>query len=213
MGYKGFYKTVMIKNKKKKVNYIDKDQLNEELKNYYFTCKELKEKGEDLPRISEFIGECIYKICYELGNKYNFARYSYKEEMISDGIENCIMYFENFDSNKTENPFAYFTQIIWWAFVRRITKEKTQQYVKYKSLSRMECSDDQYSELNEIGSDSKNSLHKNGIYDNMSEFIENFEKSVFEKKNKKPSKQLRIPPKRRIKQSHTLEDINNVYAE
>ena len=54
--------------------------------------------------------------------------------MISDGVENCLQYLDNFNPTKSNNPFAYFTQIIYYAFVRRIQKEKKQVKVKQKMI-------------------------------------------------------------------------------
>ena len=86
--------------------------------------KEAEEKGLPKPIVSNYIGECILKIATHLSYKPNFINYSYRDEMISDGIENCLQYIDNFDPTKSNNPFAYFTQIIWYAFLRRIAKEK-----------------------------------------------------------------------------------------
>ena len=95
--------------------------------------KEAEEAGEEKPQVSNYIGECILKIANHLSYKPNFINYTYRDEMIADGIENCIMYFRNFDPDKSKNPFAYFTQIIYYAFLRRIMREKKQLYVKYKA--------------------------------------------------------------------------------
>lgn len=86
------------------------------------------------PRIPDFIGECFLLIANNLAKRPNFSGYMYKDEMVSDGIENCIMYLNNFNPNKYRNPFAYFTQIIYFAFVRRIDKEKKQLYIKHKYM-------------------------------------------------------------------------------
>ena len=90
------------------------------------------------PAIPNYIGECFLKIAHGLSHKPNFINYSYRDEMIADGIENCIMYFENFDPLKSNNPFAYFTQIVYYAFLRRIQKEKKQQATKYKLLENID---------------------------------------------------------------------------
>ena len=84
----------------------------------------LKSKDLKLPKVSEYIGECIVKIAQNLSYSGNFSGYTYIDEMVSDGIENCIKYINNFDPEKSKNPFAYLTQIVWYAFVRRINKEK-----------------------------------------------------------------------------------------
>ena len=85
--------------------------------------KECREKGEQVP-VTNYIGECFYKIATHLSYRPNFINYTYRDEMISDGIENCLQYVNNFDPEKSKNPFAYFTQIIYYAFLRRIQKEK-----------------------------------------------------------------------------------------
>ena len=94
--------------------------------------KKRKQKNPNEP-IPNYIGQCWMKIAEGLSHKPNFINYTYRDEMISDGIENCLMYFDNFNPDKSKNPFAYFTQIIYYAFLRRIQKEKKQLYVKYKS--------------------------------------------------------------------------------
>ena len=99
--------------------------------------KEAEEKGLPKPIISNYIGECILKIATHLSYKPNFINYSYREDMILDGIENCIQYIDNFDPAKSNNPFSYFTQIIYYAFLRRIAKEKKQSYIKGKLLQNM----------------------------------------------------------------------------
>lgn len=96
-----------------------------------------KDNNLQPPQVSNYIGECILKIATHLSYKPNFINYSYREEMISDGIENCLQYIHNFDPTKSNNPFAYFTQIIYYAFLRRIAKEKKQTYIKGKLIQDM----------------------------------------------------------------------------
>jgi len=93
---------------------------------------EAEDCGDSKPQIPDYIGECIYQISNRLASKPNFSGYSYKDEMISDGLENAIQAIGNFNPEKSSNPFAYFTQIIWYAFLRRIDKEKKQLYIKHK---------------------------------------------------------------------------------
>ena len=95
-----------------------------------------KARDESKPRISNYLGECFLKIATHLSFKPNFVNYMFKEDMISDGIENCVQYIHNFDPEKSQNPFAYFTQIIHYAFLRRIQKEKKQLEIKNKILER-----------------------------------------------------------------------------
>ena len=96
-----------------------------------------KDFGVDPPPITNYIGECFLKIATHLSYRPNFINYTYREEMISDGIENCLQYVHNFNPEKSDNPFAYFTQIIYYAFLRRIQKEKKQSHVKNKIIENM----------------------------------------------------------------------------
>ena len=115
-------------------------------------------QGKDKPRIPRYIGECFLKIATHLSFKPNFVNYMFKEDMISDGIENCVQYIHNFNPEKSQNPFAYFTQIIHYAFLRRIQKEKKQLEIKNKILEKTgydqvfdkDGSDDNYSNYNQI---------------------------------------------------------------
>ena len=84
------------------------------------------------PKVSDYMGECFYKIATHLSYRPNFINYTYREEMVGDGIENCIRYAKNFNPEKSKNPFAYFTQIIYYAFLRRIANEKKQTTIKEK---------------------------------------------------------------------------------
>ena len=123
------------------------------------------------------------KIAEGLSHKPNFINYSYRDEMISDGIENCLMYFANFDETKSKNPFAYFTQIIYYAFLRRIQKEKKQLYVKYKATEMIGILDEFEMLEHEDGTSSQFEL-----YDNISEFIGNYEDARAAKKEAKAVK-------------------------
>ena len=100
-------------------------------------AKEAEEQGLPKPIVSNYIGECILKIATHLSYKPNFINYSYRDDMILDGVENCIQYIDNFNPDKSNNPFAYFTQIIYYAFLRRIAKEKKQSYIKGKLIQDM----------------------------------------------------------------------------
>ena len=88
--------------------------------------EQVKKDGKKPPPVTNYIGECFLKIVNHLSYRPNFINYTYREEMISDGIENCLQYVHNFNPEKSDNPFAYFTQIIYYAFLRRIQKEKKQ---------------------------------------------------------------------------------------
>ena len=122
--------------KAKSEHYVDNKKLYAEMVEYLNSVKEAEESGADKPRIPEYIGECLLKISNRLSTRPNFINYTYRDEMISDGIENCVNYIGNFNPEKSTNPFAYFTQIIYFAFLRRIQIEKKQLYIKHKSLER-----------------------------------------------------------------------------
>ena len=106
--------------KKKSEHYVNNKQLLEALIVYRAKVQDAKEKGLDKPRITNYLGECFLKIATHLSYKPNFVNYMFRDDMISDGIENCVQYIHNFDPDKSRNPFAYFTQIIHYAFLRRI---------------------------------------------------------------------------------------------
>jgi len=94
------------------------------------------QRGETKPVIPRYIGECFLKIATHLSFKPNFVNYMFKDDMVSDGIENCVQYIHNFNPEKSQNPFAYFTQIIHYAFLRRIQREKRQLEIKNKILEK-----------------------------------------------------------------------------
>lgn len=117
--------------------YINNAEFLAAIKEYKKAIKEAEEKGLEKPQIPNFLGECVMKIAQHLSYKPNFINYTYKDDMILDGIENCVNYFDNFDPDKSSNPFAYFTQIIYFAFLRRIQKEKKHSYIKHKMIQDM----------------------------------------------------------------------------
>ena len=112
--------------------YVNNRKLLECIVEYKEQVKEAQEKGIRKPRIPVYAGEAIFKIAMRLSQLPKFSSYSFKEEMIGDGYENCVLYFDSFNPEKSNNPFAYFTQIIKHAFIRRINREKKQRYTIYK---------------------------------------------------------------------------------
>jgi hypothetical protein len=129
------------KEKKKKVpdnHYIDNNEFFEAMCGWKKLVIEAESCDEPKPPVTDYIGECFLKIATRLAFRANFINYPYQDEMIGDGVENCIMYCSNFDPEKSKNPFSYFTQIIYYAFLRRIQKEKKQMYIKYKALEIMD---------------------------------------------------------------------------
>ena len=121
--------------KSKSEHYVDNKAFLQSMIEWKEICNNAKEAGESIPPVTDYIGECFLKIAQHLSYKPNFINYTYKDDMISDGIENCLQYCSNFNPEKSSNPFAYFTQIIYYAFIRRIQKEKKQTHVKNKIIS------------------------------------------------------------------------------
>ena len=121
----------------KKNHYIDNKEFFKHMCEWKKALIEAENAGEPKAPISNYIGKCFIDIAEHLAQKPNFTNYPYKDEMINDSIENCIMYAHNFNPEKSKNPFAYFTQIIYYAFIRRIQKEKKQQHIRHKVIENM----------------------------------------------------------------------------
>jgi hypothetical protein len=163
-------------------NYVDNKQLYATILDYKANVKQAKEDSTDKPHIPNYVGECILLIAQRLATKPNFINYSYRDEMISDGIENCISYFDNFDPAKSDNPFAYFTQIIYYAFLRRIQKEKKQVYIKHKTSEHSML----FNELVQQGEDGEFNVNAMEFdTENISDFIKAFEENIDKKKVKR----------------------------
>tara|TARA_B100000586_G_scaffold91154_1_gene64932 strand:+ start:949 stop:1524 length:576 start_codon:yes stop_codon:yes gene_type:complete len=177
----------MAKRKKvAKAHYVDNALFLEAMIEYKKQWQISKDNDEELPIISEYLGSVFLKIAQRLSFRPNFINYAFKNDMISDGIENCLHYIHNFNPEKSSNPFAYFTQIIYYAFIRRIQKEKKQLYIKYKSMQNYEISPEyveymNYDEDFKTSTDFKNSDFRVVV----DEFVDNFEKSKKKKAAKK----------------------------
>tara|TARA_B100000073_G_scaffold345112_1_gene353405 strand:- start:292 stop:786 length:495 start_codon:yes stop_codon:yes gene_type:complete len=122
--------------KRKKNNFIDNKEFYSALVNYRAICERAKEEGTDKPIIPRYIGKCFLDIAEHLSMRPNFSNYMYRQDMIMDAVENCVVYCSNFDPEKSKNPFAYFTQVCWYAFIRRIGKEKRQIEICDKIISK-----------------------------------------------------------------------------
>ena len=123
-----------MKSEKKKEHYVNNKEFLAAMTEYKKLCVEAEESGEEKPPVSNYIGECFLKIANHLSYRPNFINYTFRDDMISDGIENCLQYLDNFNPEKSNNPFAYFTQIIYYAFIRRIQKEKKQTTIKNRLI-------------------------------------------------------------------------------
>lgn len=171
-----------MKQKKTPQHYVDNKKFYAEILKYREKLQTAREKGLEDPRIPDYIGECIWKIAEKLSTKPCFINYSYREEMVSDGIENCILYFKDYDPEKGQNPFAYFTQVIYYAFLRRIGKEEKNRYAMYKSFQ--ENIIHSYDSSLLIDHDD-NHLLPTQMYDNINEFMLKFERKEQAKKEKR----------------------------
>ena len=177
--------------RKKTIHYVDNAKFLEEMIEYKKQWQISKDNDEELPIISEYLGSVFLKIAQRLSFRPNFINYAFKNDMISDGIENCLHYIHNFNPDKSSNPFAYFTQIIYYAFIRRIQKEKKQLYIKYKSMQNYEISPEyveymNYDEDFKTTTDFKNSDFRVVV----DEFVHNFE----ETKKKKAAVKKKVEP-------------------
>jgi hypothetical protein len=121
---------------KKKEHYVNNKDFLDALVQYRIHVQEAKDQGKPKPRVPEYVGECFLKIATHLSYRPNFVNYMFKDDMICDGIENCLQYIDNFNPAKSTNPFAYFTQIIYFAFLRRIQREKKQLDIKTRILEK-----------------------------------------------------------------------------
>jgi hypothetical protein len=122
-------------------HYINNQDFLAALIAYRSSVEAAEASNEERPRVPEYIGECFLKIARHLSYKSNFINYSFKDEMISDAIENCLSVVSNFDPAKSKNPFAYFTQITFYAFVRRIQREKKQLQTKYRYIDQLDLNE------------------------------------------------------------------------
>jgi hypothetical protein len=145
----------------KNPHYVNNKEFHEALVVHKKKVNKAKENNSPPPMISNYLGDCFLKIATHLSYRPNFVNYMFREDMISDGVENCVNYINNFDTERT-NPFAYFTQIVYYAFLRRIHKEKKQMEIKEKIIERSG-----YDEVFAVDGDGFNSSDYNTIKDNI----------------------------------------------
>ena len=180
---------------RKKQHYVDNEKFLVVMSDYREEHLQAKDNDTELPIIPDYAGECFLKIAERLSHRPNFINYAFREEMVSDGIENCVMYASNFNPEKSKNPFAYFTQIIYFAFLRRIEKEKKQLYIKYKTMEEHSSLED-HVDMGEMSSEDSRAVSAGASplttdkRVSIQEFIHAFE----EKKRKK--KKVKTVPKK-----------------
>jgi DNA-directed RNA polymerase specialized sigma24 family protein len=166
-----------MKTRRKKINYVNNNDLYSDLVIYYKS----KKAGDD-PQISRYVGQCILQIANRLAMRPNFINYTYREEMVSDGIERCVSACRTFNPNKSKNPFGFFTQIIWNAFIKRIGDEKKQHAIKHKNHLRNHLFD--------------SSVEVNDVTDNV---IEAYEKTLQNRKDALTNQPKSVTMKRKSK--------------
>jgi|TARA_R110002020_G_scaffold351697_3_gene564870 hypothetical protein len=154
----------MPKTRKRSEHYVNNKEFLAAIIDYKDQIVIAQNRDLPKPRIPNYIGECFLKIATHLSYKPNFVNYMFKDDMVCDGIENCIQYINNFNPEKSQNPFAYFTQIIHYAFLRRIQREKKQMEIKNKILERSGF-DEVFVDNNTL--DGNNYSNYNSIKDNV----------------------------------------------
>jgi hypothetical protein len=167
--------------KRKSINYINNADLYESMKIFKAERNLAVANGTQLPQIPNYVGQAIMLIANNLVRKGNFSGYSFRCEMVSDGIENCIQYLHNFNPDKSKNPFGYISLIISRAFIRRIEKEAKHSYIRHKLLVTkspfFEAFDLDPSDMEAVSAEMSN--------DKSSDIITNFETKLANKKEKK----------------------------
>lgn len=181
-------KTTKVKKPKSKNFYVDNKLFLASIKAYKQKCREYEALGKPKPPIPDFCATCLLNIANGLAHHHRFIRYTFREDLISDGLENALLYFDNFDEEKYNNPFTYYTTIMKYAFFRRIAIEEKNSYVKYKSYY-LYVAD---TELEEQLREENTGVTFDGGYDNLLEFIDKFERrreeEKLERKRKKQDK-------------------------
>jgi len=127
--------------RKKSIHYVNNADFSTAVVSYVEKVEKARKEETDIPKVPDYIAQCFLRIAEGLSHKANFIRYTYREEMVMDAVENCLKAIGNYNleaATRTGKPnaFAYFTQITWYAFLRRITKEKKQQEIKLKYLTK-----------------------------------------------------------------------------
>lgn len=168
-----------------KNEYVNKNDLLQALVKYREDVALAQSENREKPVVPRYVGECIWNIANGIAMRDNFSNYPFKEDMIMDGVENCLLYLHNFDPEKSNNPFGYFSKIIWYAFLRRISKEKKQMYIRFKSSDQLIALGQTYEGGDEL------MMHMNVNMDYINDFIRDYEakeltKAAAKKKSAEP---------------------------
>lgn len=167
-------------NKKLTIKYVNNAELYKVMKKYISEVREAEECGDKPPKMPNEVGLAIYQIANRLAYKHNFINYPFREDMISDGMESAVQAAPKFDPERTENPFAFFTQTIHWAFIRRIQKEKKQLYIRYKVIENSVLSGTAFETSDHSDEGTSGYIDLNNDY--MVDFVEKYENTMEEKK-------------------------------
>tara|TARA_X000001316_G_C921089_1_gene35375 strand:- start:843 stop:1436 length:594 start_codon:yes stop_codon:yes gene_type:complete len=130
----------MSRSKKQSIHYVNNAEFSQAVVDYVTVVNEAKDNNKQIPKVPDYVAQCFLRIAEGLSHKSNFIRYTYREEMVMDAVENCLKAIGNYNldaATRTGKPnaFAYFTQITWYAFLRRISREKKQQDIKMKFIA------------------------------------------------------------------------------
>tara|TARA_Y100000034_G_scaffold120693_1_gene163943 strand:+ start:10 stop:630 length:621 start_codon:yes stop_codon:yes gene_type:complete len=185
--------------KSKSNHYVDNERFLKELIKYHNAIK--RAKTDKRPKMPAYLGECFMLIAEHLSYRPNFINYPYRDEMISDGVENCLQYVDRFDPKKSQNPFAYFTQIIFYAFLRRIQKEKKQMHIKYR-VAEQQGYHNLYNDLKEH-KDMHDSDPRKQLLDELQVKSADIDPMIEEAKEWKPKKKKKRSTKRKAASTRT----------
>lgn len=170
---------------KEDAHYVDNKKFYQSFVDYHIKRDKALAEGKISPKLPDYIGECFMKIAEKFSHHANFINYPYRQEMISDAIENCVQYAHTFNPEKGKNPFAYFSQVTWNAYIRRINRENKNKYVTYKShQNQMIMTGVDTTHGGEDGSSFRGG-NTQDLYDNINAFIEDYERKARDKRAEK----------------------------
>lgn len=182
---------------KRTEHYVNNKDFLEALKTYRALCAVAKDGNLDAPQMPEYLGECFLKIATHLSFKPNFMNYTYRDDMIMDGVENCLVYVHNFDPEKSKNPFSYFTTVIWYAFLRRIQREKRHTYIKYKMMEKAMVEGTTYDGDGNALSPDSSMLN----FDNVQDFIKRFDSGMQQRRARRRQGRAADAPRNKRRKS------------
>jgi DNA-directed RNA polymerase specialized sigma24 family protein len=175
-----------LPHKKITINYVDNKLLYQALVTWQKDTRRAVRKKEPKPPLPDFVAECIMKMANRLSQKVGFVGYSFRDDMVGDSLESCLRYIHNFNPAKSTNAFAYITQIIHNAFIRRIQKEQKQLYVKMRIVDQADFMD---SYERQSGDDAHyNNSYVTYLQENKGDVISKFENWKESKKTKANAK-------------------------